>query len=1038
MVFLKKNTSINFPLLFLVACSVVGSILLGFYLTEIDADITRYLPQNDQVVADAGYIFKNHPIQDQLAIDVGVGKYDPDGLAGYGDQIEHLLLESGLFKSVGLKDIQNLLPELISHITMNLPVFFSEEAIQTQILPRIQPEAIQSRLEAVHLSLLNLDGIGRSALISHDPLGLMEPVMSRLSQLAPTMDVQIFRGKLMSSDGKHLLVVASPIHSGTDTVFARRLAELMDEISDIIAGESQKQGLTVTLTAAGAYRAALDNEVIARQDVNRALWLATLGIACLLIFSFPRPWIGLMAFLPSLAGTSGAFLICAIVYKKLSIMALGFGGAIISITIDYGITYLIFLDRHEETRGREASRKILAVGLIATLTTIGAFGALMFSGFPIFQQLGLFTALGVGFSFVFVHTLFPRIFPVMPAADFRRLPLRKLVAWLASTGKTGAYCMLGMGVLLIFFARPDFNVQLNAMNTVSQRTADADALIARVWGGQIFNKIYLMTEGNTISELQAKWLALQPKIDRDIQSNILISGFIPSMIFPGASQRMANLAAWKVFWIADRVADMQKMLRESSEGLGFSPDAFSPFLTMISPEYQAVADEEIPERFYGLLAIRKHSNGQGWVQVSSLIPGSAHDPDSFYSRYHEWARIFDPDHFSKRLGNLLFDTFLRMLVIVGLSIMVLVFFFFMDWKLTAIALTPVAFALVSTLGTMKLIGHPLDIPGLMLSIIVIGMGVDYSLYLVRSYQRYADSAHPNIKMIHMSVFLSSTSTLIGFGVLIFSQHSLLKSAGLTSFLGIGYSLVGAFLILPPILRHVFRPCQTVSDPGEPLIDRILKRYRYREAYPRLFARFKLRLDPMFSELSRIFNPTDPVRTVLDIGCGYGVPASWVLERYPDARVYGIDPNPERIRIAKLATVDRGQIAVGCAPEIPLLPGQIDLILMLDIIHYLSDDELSLTLQRVADRIKKNGILVIRAVVPPLTGSGSWRWQLEALQTRLSGTSIGFRSVETIASMITRAGFQIDFSGLSGGNRESVWFVGNLQKNAAAGDIPATT
>ena len=51
---------------------------------------------------------------------------------------------------------------------------------------------------------------------------------------------------------------------------------------------------------------------------------------------------------------------------------------------------------------------------LAALTPVGAFGALCFSRFPLFEQLGLFTALGISLSFLFVHTVFPLIFPAMP------------------------------------------------------------------------------------------------------------------------------------------------------------------------------------------------------------------------------------------------------------------------------------------------------------------------------------------------------------------------------------------------------------------------------------------------------------------------------------------------------------------------------------------------------------------------------------------------------------------------------------------------
>ena len=128
----------------------------------------------------------------------------------------------------------------------------------------------------------------------------------------------------------------------------------------------------------GAYRVALDNELIVKKDVRNAVLITTLGIAALLFLAFHRPLLGLFAFLPAFAGTAAAFFVFSLLHSSVSLMALGFGGAVISITVDQGIAFLLFLDRPVETRGKDAAREIRAVGLLAALTTIGAFGALSF------------------------------------------------------------------------------------------------------------------------------------------------------------------------------------------------------------------------------------------------------------------------------------------------------------------------------------------------------------------------------------------------------------------------------------------------------------------------------------------------------------------------------------------------------------------------------------------------------------------------------------------------------------------------------------
>ena len=127
------------------------------------------------------------------------------------------------------------------------------------------------------------------------------------------------------------------------------------------------------------------------------------------------------------------------------------------------------------------------------------------------------------------------------------------------------------------------------------------------------------------------------------------------------------------------------------------------------------------------------------------------------------------------------------------------------------------------------------------------------------FQRYGTMAHPAISLIRMAVFLSAATTLLGFGAMWGADHSLLRSTGITAFLGIAYSMLGAFLILPTLLGRIRRAGKPVA-PAAGLRDRVLARYRHMEAYPRLFARFKTRLDPMFRELEGILRSADGVRS----------------------------------------------------------------------------------------------------------------------------------------------------------------------------------
>ena len=94
-----------------------------------------------------------------------------------------------------------------------------------------------------------------------------------------------------------------------------------------------------------------------------------------------------------------------------------------------------------------------------------------------------------------------------------------------------------------------------------------------------------------------------------------------------------------------------------------------------------------------------------------------------------------------------------------------------------------------------------------------------------------------------------------------------------------------------------------------------------EAYPRFFARFKVLCDPMFPRLADfLYAP----RTVIDIGTGYGVPAVWLLELFPDASVLASSLMHDRVRICRAALLaGAAAVQVGRAPDIPDVPEPAD-------------------------------------------------------------------------------------------------------------------
>ncbi|RUM40674.1 MAG: MMPL family protein [Desulfocapsa sp.] len=1013
--------SFNLPLFGAVLFAIVLCVFIAVQRLKMDTDIVRSLPADSPVVSDALDIFSKHPIHDQIAVDIILNVDDSALLLDSAEFVEKEFTASGIFRQVGNGEIAALIPKLALYAVENLPLLFSASELEEEIAPRLNTNFIQTRLQESLQKLSSLEGIGQGQFIASDPLGFMEPIMARMALQTPFAHAEIRKGFVLSADHRHLLVTARPKASGTDTAPARQLAELIRRVEQKVNNRYGEGGKIVSLTPVGAYRAALDNEQIIRHDVNFALILSMLGIGLLLFIAFPRPLIGLLSLLPAVFGTAVSLLVFSFFHPSISIMVLGFGGAIISITVDQGIAYLLFLDRRRRTRGRDASHEVRSVGLLAVLTTCAAFLTLGLSGFPVFVQLGQFTAMGVLFSFLFVHFIFPALTPMLNASRRGKLPLQYFVDALYSTGRVGFCGAVLLALVLVFYARPEFQVSLESMNTVSQETLAADARFTSVWG-DMSKRTVLMLSAASVEDLQRQNDALLAQVEGDITGKMLDRSFVPSMLFPGVKRARENLRAWRSFWTPEKLKQLQYTLQTSAEILGFSSNAFSVFLAKLAADNFPEL-EKIPAAFFPLLGITE-TDGR-FHQFVNISPGENYSSEKFFGQYHSRGKIFDSPYFSEQLAEILFSSFSTMFVVIAVSIVVFLLVFYASWQLTLITLLPPVFSYICTLGTMKLINHPLDIPGLMLSIVILGMGIDYSIFFVRAHQRYRNPHHSAFGLIRMAVFMAGVSTLIGFAVLCFAEHGLLRSIGITSLLGIGYSLLGAFLLLPPILRRYFSENTGQHGENYSVEQRVRNRYRLLEAYPRMFARFKLQYDPLFADLGQLLaQKKNDIRKILDIGCGYGVPGCYCLELCKNAKLIAFDPDPERVRVAALAAGDRGEAVIGVAPQLPDAADGADLALILDMLHYLDDASVLALFSNCAKRLADDGQLLVRYVIRP-PQSPSFSWKLEDFRARSSGSGPYYRSIEDMGELIEKSGFSLLTNSISKADVELVWLLGEV-------------
>ncbi|OGD11997.1 MAG: hypothetical protein A2Y86_01880, partial [Candidatus Aminicenantes bacterium RBG_13_62_12] len=804
---LLKTSGVRWPTAVIVAAAVVALAYVVQSRIKLDSDVIAGLPAQDPAIADTVYVLSHHDVLDSVYLDLSFasGEADPNILVAAAELLRAKLEDSGLFRSVGTRQYGEGFARLLLTVASHLPWLFEEQELRGRVAELLSAESIRRTLEENAALLKRLEGIGQAGVIARDPLGLRNIVLARLGMLLPGAEARIFKGHVLSADDRHLLLPAQPDSPSTDTVFASRLAAAVDAATDSLTGEAVFRGRNIRVRSVGAFRNTLDNENYSRTDARRAAWISLAGIALLLFFVFPRPQLGLLCLAPALTGTLLSLFTLSLFHKSISILALGFGGALIGIAVDQGIAYLIFLDRERETTGWEASRSVWVVSLASTLTTVGSFLALQFSGFAVLRQLGLFAALGVFYAFLFVHLVFPLVFSSMAPARRRRFFRLESATSLRALGNGRAAALAGvlLFVVLAVFAKPRFQGDLKALNTVSPETRESEEQFSRTWG-DVIRSVFLMVEGDSLREMQQRSDELSFFLREQTEARKISAAFTPALVFPGPEAAARRGAAWRSFWTSERVESLRRDFRRIQAEYGFSAGAFEPFFRSLD---QPPEDAPLfPEELMPLMGVSQSRDGAKWMSLSPVVSGPDFDREAFFleAKALPGIRVLDYGLFADRFAGLLVNGFFRMLLICigGLALVLLVFF--CELTLPSLVLGHTVFALVCTLGTLNLLGQPLNIPGLAVAIIIPGMGSDFAIFFTRSYQRYLDERHPALALFRNAVFLSAATALIGFGALAVSRHVLLHSIGLTGLLAIGYSALGAFILLPPLLRRVLR------------------------------------------------------------------------------------------------------------------------------------------------------------------------------------------------------------------------------------------
>ena len=483
--------------------------------------------------------------------------------------------------------------------------------------------------------------------------------------------------------------------------------------------------------------------------------------------------------MPSIFGFALALFLVSLTNSTISIMAVGMASILLGITDDYGI-YILCYGR-ESGNARQAAGVIRHPLFMAVATTVIAFAALMFSRITILRQLGEMATYAIIGAAVFALYFMPPLiswFGLEKASD-RGMDIGRMQRRLF--GLTPAKSLVLIVLLSVLFVPGLTRLRVeNDLQNYNAVSGDFRRDIKAIGGVLPMDRktVYAVAgAGDLQSALQLnRDLALE--LGRLQQDGSLREISSIAAILPPHAQQAANLERWRKFWDESKKTDLAAALKTAAGASGVSFPVFQPYLKQLDNDAVPPVDAaDLPASLQELVGEYLRSSAGKTYVLTRITPAENCDMESLMEHLRRWNPgliVADLGVIRNKTMHLFVNGLLKLSVLIFVLIIIFLLVFLRDIRRCLAIMLPLILAALWTLGFLGWLGVKIDASSCMISIVIFGVIIDYSIYITDSIKRGTFGALP------LALTLSWFSTMIGFGALLIARHPVLKAFGITT------------------------------------------------------------------------------------------------------------------------------------------------------------------------------------------------------------------------------------------------------------------
>jgi hypothetical protein len=796
----------------------------------LEADVRQTLPADmAQSMERRSRLFGTYDLAFLL---VETPQRAPHDLLAFGEALQQRLRTAPLIRSVSF-GYAEALGAILHDVALDYaPLFVPLE--QLDVFDRLlTPEGIRAQVQK---TLLTLRAPGSSALeqaLLEDPLQLRRFVLARLGAFRGAFRFDPLSPYFLSPDGKALLIKIEGHASVNDMAGVKATVALLHEASQALLQLPAFQGLTVHDT--GGYFLAAESERIIRRDLIQSVNLALLLICGLTAWAFRRWGVFFYGQLPNVLGLFLALGAFAILRPQLNALTLGCAAALIGLGDDFTIHILAqcFAGLGRGQSRQEAAQTAMQEtggGLGgAAATTIAAFAAFLFATQPFLQDMGVLAALGIGFCFLLSLTFLPALVVCMPHTRKTFQPrtlgvpylttLALQAPWPILAGSLGL-CVAALVALVLW--PPGFETDLRNIHAARSPVLAVQTRLARLFGGSP-EPLTLMLEAATEEQVFQAMRQLDPALQTMIAAGTLAAVTSPSPFYPDPVAQEAVLQRLRH---KDPEA-LAAVLTASLEEAGFDVAAMHGYVTRVQQALTRHAPLTLADlQTLGLGELFSSLLGRDTAGAAGLMV--------LFPRQDLWTQG-ERQAITQRLTILLSSFGLRgtlsglytisaegaahthadfrRITLLALGFVgVVISLQFRQPLAIAMVLLPVACGTLWTAGIFALCGWKLNFMNIAILPMLLGIGIDSGIHIVHRFRWHGgEDIQSTLRFTSMAVFLSSLTTLLGFGSLALSVNQGIASVGVVSLVGMSACLLASMLTLPAALSLLGRKRQTVCS-----------------------------------------------------------------------------------------------------------------------------------------------------------------------------------------------------------------------------------